>query len=340
MSDTRDMLVSDGVFLATGPDGFELPILDVTNPRFAMSEDKASIAALYEELHAHSRRFRFVPRFLLNLMLRSAAKKSRLMSAMFGSGGSYLDGISTYVMKLGADNLLPPFDTPMDRDFAAAPQTKFLRMRTQQIASLLAAGLTETLRDAPGRRLDLINIAGGPAIDSLNALLLLRKRRPDLRRRPIAVHVLDMENEGAAFGRNAFRRMQEVDAPLHGLDIDFNHIPYNWTDVLPLRDLMGRLIEQHSLIAASSEGGLFEYGDDEAIVANLEALRAGGRGASRVVGSVTRDDAERRNAIGTDRFKLVPRGLSKFAPLAARAGYAVGDTCSIVMSDQVELRAN
>ena len=92
------------------------------------------------------------------------------------------------------------------------------------------------------------------------------------------------------------------------------------------------------MIAASSEGALFEYGSDDAIVANLAALRAGGVGARLVAGSVTRDDETRRQMIAETQFKLIPRGIAGFAPLATRAGFAIAKVEPAWLSDQVLLR--
>jgi hypothetical protein len=91
-------------------------------------------------------------------------------------------------------------------------------------------------------------------------------------------------------------------------------------------------------VAASSEGALFEYGGDDAIVGNLEALRAAGAGAQLVAGSVTRNDAMRRRMIEETRIRLIPRGLAGFAPLAARAGFAIAEVEPAWLSDQVLLR--
>ena len=64
--------------------------------------------------------------------------------------------------------------------------------------------------------------------------------------------------------------------PLAGLDIVFDHRSYDWDEPAPLEALLRELGAAGAIVAASSEGGLFEYGSDAAIVANLEALRAGG----------------------------------------------------------------
>ena len=60
--------------------------------------------------------------------------------------------------------------------------------------------------------------------------------------------------------------------PLAGLDVAFQHHPYDWNDTAPLARLLAGLTARGAIIAASSEGGLFEYGTDDAVVANLTAL--------------------------------------------------------------------
>ena len=81
---------------------------------------------------------------------------------------------------------------------------------------------------------------------------------------------------------------------------------------------------------------MFEYGSDEAIVANLKALRAGG--ARLIAGSITNDDETRRRMITAIKFKLIPRGLKGFAPLAARACFTIARVETAQLSEQVLLR--
>jgi len=68
------------------------------------------------------------------------------------------------------------------------------------------------------------------------------------------------------------------------------------------------------------------------------ALRAGGSGARIVIGSVTRADGIRQRMIAQSGVRLVPRGLAGFAPLAARAGFAMVRSENAWLSDQVLLR--
>jgi hypothetical protein len=319
-------------------EGHDLPVIDVTDPRFAVPDDPAATRALYDAFIESERRRNFIPRFIMRAMLGRAAKQSRIVRALFASDAGYLDGITTYLMKLGADNLVPPYDSPMDRRLAASPHVTLLRLRMQQIARLLADGLVEHLAAAPGAPLHLINIGGGPALDSVNALILLRRERADLMQRPLLIHVLDSGTDGPFFGANAFAAMKADGRPLHGLDATWQRLDYDWNTPAPLARLVRDLTGAGSLVAASSEGALFEYGSDDAIVTNLVALRQDGAGARLVAGSVTRDDETRRRMMEETRFKLIPRGLAGFTPLATRAGFAIAKAEPAWLSDQVLLR--
>jgi hypothetical protein len=299
-------------------------------------DDAESLRALFAQAHNEQRRNSRMPPFIMRFMLRRAAKQSKLMNALFGEGDApFLDGISTYVMKLGAGNLPPPFDSPMDRRMASSAHLTLLRLRTQRVAHLLTDALAPALAAARAAPLALVDIAGGPAIDAMNALILLRQRDAALLARPVAIHVLDGDEAGPFFGNNALAALMRDGAPLAGLDIAFHSHRYDWNDTAPLAALLRALNASGAVIAASSEGGLFEYGSDDAIVANLEGLRAGQVGI--VAGSVTSSDERRRRLTTPTRFKVIPRGLEGFAPLAGRAGFRIARAESAELSHVVLL---
>jgi hypothetical protein len=100
--------------------------------------------------------------------------------------------------------------------------------------------------------------------------------------------------------------------------------------------LLAGLVARGAIIAASSEGGLFEYGTDDAVVANLTALARAG--VPIVAGSVTSSSEVRKRMIAQTRFRIFARGLEGFAPLAERSGYAIGESRTAVVSEQVLLR--
>jgi hypothetical protein len=221
---------------------------------------------------------------------------------------------------------VPPYDTPIDRRLAASPHIVLLRLRMQQVAHLVAQGIADDLAGAPAAApLCLINIGGGPALDSINALILLRRARPELLSRPIAIEVLDGSRDGAFFGANALAALQADPGPLAGLDIGMRHHDYDWDRPAALASLVEKLVSAGAIIAASTEGALLEYGSDQA-------------GVRLVAGSVTCADETRRRMIAQSRFKLVPRGLAGFAPLAAQAGFRIAEAESALLSDQLLLR--
>jgi hypothetical protein len=327
---------SSAVVFATTADGLRLPVVDVTHPAFAIADDAASLAAGHEAFLAWDRSNRRMPGFVTRLFMRLAARRSRLLQKLLASDSDYLDSITTYIFKIGPDYLPPGFDTPVDRKVAAAPHVTLVRLRMQQIARLLAEALVAPLAAAPDAPLRLVNIAGGPALDSINALIMLVRAHPTLMRRPIAIHVFDAQQAGPTFGARALAALTEPGGPLHGLHIRFQHHAYDWNDTAPLVRRLADLGASGAVIAASSEGGLFEYGTDDAIVANLGALAQAG--VPIVAGSVTSSSKMRRRMIAQTRFRMFARGLEGFAPLAKRGGYAIAESRPAIMSEQVLLR--
>jgi hypothetical protein len=329
---------STDVVWAKTAGGQELPVIDVTQPRFALADDADASAALRDAYVETERRRARTPRLLGWMMMTLAARQSRLLQALMNPRADYLDGLTTYIIKLGAENLPAPFNSKIDRRVAASPPVVAMRLRLQQCAQLLAEGLEAPLRHAVAAPLCLLNIAGGTAIDSLNALILLRRDAPELLARPIQILVLDIAANAPTFGANALAALTREGRALAGLNIAFRHEFHDWNQAAPLADIVQQAAAQGAIVAASSEGGLFEYGSDDAIVSNLAALRNGDHGAALVVGSVTSADTIRRDQIAGGRFKLVPRGVDGFAPLATRGGFALAKLKSTPISDQVLLQ--
>ena len=76
----------------------------------------------------------------------------------------------------------------LDRQIARALGPVSMRMRLQNVTAFMAEALGPALDSAPGAPLHLVNIAGGPAIDSLNALILVRQDWPSALSRPANPH--------------------------------------------------------------------------------------------------------------------------------------------------------
>jgi hypothetical protein len=326
-----------GVSYAVTDDGLELPVLDVTHPAFACELSASKQALMLERFLEEQRRFAQLPRWLQRALSRFFMRGSRIGRGLRRAEQSFLDGMTTYLFKLGPQNL-GSYAVAVDRKLLGSLPAVSVRLRAGDMAQLLADGLAPRLRGEPAQPLHLLNIGGGPATDSLNALIVLsRADQALLERRPITLSVLDRDPHGPAFGARSLSALQEAGGPLRDLSIRFEHIAYDWST--PGELLLPLLAAERAgaLVAVSSEGGLFEYGSDHEIAGNLQAIaQARGRGTF-VVGSVTRDDEAIRVLKLTSTTATRPRGLRVFSELAASAGWKLASSIARPFSDQVLL---
>jgi hypothetical protein len=328
-----------GVFYAATADGGELPIVDVTHPAFSVSlteeEQRARVTAFMKE----QEQFVKLPRLVRTPLMRLFLRGSLLGSAMQTAWTSYLSGMNTYLFKLGPENLSDPRVKPVDRKIAAALPGFAMRLRLCDMARLLADAARPLLAAASSERpLHLLNIAGGTAVDSLNALILLRREHPAvLEGRHVEITVLDLDTAGPGFGARALAKLVERTAPLAGLDARFSRVHYDWSNPTELVPVLEEARAAGAVTLASSEGGLFEYGSDAQILANLGTLRAGTGSEFVMVGSVTRADAPMQLLRSMSPVPTVPRGIAAFRALVERASFHVGRVIERPFSDHVVL---
>jgi hypothetical protein len=260
--------------------------------------------------------------------LMELPKRSILWRGTFESMGTYMSGMMTYLTRLGPRNLGDGYANEIDRAYAATIMPLSFRFRLRDVARQLAWALSPALAASPGRPVELLNIAGGAAIDSLNALLLLQRDRPgSLAGRAIRIHVLDVDEAGPRFGARAAEALRAPGAPLAGLDVALAHVPYDWSRPEALRPVLAGLAPG-AITAGSSEGGLFDYGSDEIIVGNLRVLHEAAPPDVTMVGSVIRDldtlDA-RLHVTTTMKGRPAVRwlGLAAFEKLARQAAWTI-----------------
>jgi hypothetical protein len=267
---------------------------------------------------------------LIALALRVFARRSRLLAGLQAANTGFLSGIPTYVLKLGPANLVPPYDGRIDREVVKSPLVAGMRIRLHQVAGLLADALAPRLAADPAAPLHLVEIAGGPSADALNALILLNAGGL-LGQRAVRITIYDIDSDGPAFAAAMLAALQA--GPLAGRDIAIAHVPGNWSDTAALARLLAD-IPPAAILAATSEGGLFEYGSDTDISGCLEAL------APRVpivTGSVTRNDRLNQLIRRHSGARVVMRGLERFAAIVAPTGYAIARSRPSPLSDQVLL---
>jgi hypothetical protein len=306
-------------------DGVELAVVDVTHPAFEVKIGDAELADAVDRFVRECKRREKLPDFLHRWGMRFFLRRSVLAGGLQVVNGGFLRGLDTYLFKLGSENLGAGWADPVDLKIAASLPALAMRLRLQDMATFAADGLAAALAGSAEQPLHLLSIAGGPAMDSLNTLLLLRKRDPGwLRGREVFIHVLDLESAAPDFGRRALAALQADGAPLGGLKIEYHFTAYNWGDVKTLRELLAGLGTGTGVFAACSEGGLFEYGSDEEIVANLETLHAGTPADTLVAGTIGRTEGPALHLRrGLNPSAARPRSLESFRALARRGGWGV-----------------
>jgi hypothetical protein len=324
--------VNTRILYAAHDGGIDLAVVDITNPAFSVVVTDDEIAAM-----ADRHIVELAQQKAMASVIQEALQQSQIGRSLQAASGSYLAGMPTYVLKLGPENLGAAETNPIDRHIAASFPALALRIRLQDMARLLADGLAGMGPD-PQRQVRLINIAGGPASDSWNALILLQAERPEmLDGREILIAVLDLDEAGPAFGRRAVLALRAPGAPLTGLDIAVRHVPYAWSETDRMRDILRELNTREATCAISSEGGLFEYGSDAEVVANLTVIDAETGADAIVVGSVTRESELMRASQSVHRILLQPRTMDRFQTLAAEAGWAVKRAIERPLSYHVSL---
>jgi hypothetical protein len=326
-----------GICYAVAPNGVELPVVDVTHPAFALNIDETEQRLLIKKFLRDGVPMSRLPVPLRRLLLRFFLRGSILASGIQKAQGGFMSGMHTYLLKLGPEMLGSAHANPVDRKIAAALPALGVRLRLQDMTLLMSESLLPHLRADPRRPVVFLNIAGGPAIDSLNALIVLYKRHPGtLADRRISIVVLDMDDEGPKFGKAALAALSGEDGPLHDMQVGFQHRPYDWERADELETPLKQAQSEDALAICSSEGGLFEYGADEQIVANLKMLRTYSCVVA-VVGSVTRADEPTYRLMQTGGAATHPRGLAVFRELVSKADWQISRAIERPFSDQVVL---
>jgi len=279
-----------GLSYALMANGIELPVLDVTHPLWLSSVDEKKLAGYLKEAEKEGEKraesFNKIPAFIKRFFIKHSFIMADLLSEK--KDDSFLSGLSTLLLKMGPDIIPGGRKWFFDRLSSKGIGGMVLRMRLKEVAGCQAEMLIPELKNSPGKDLCFINIAGGTSCDSVNALLLILKKDPDLLiNRKIEINVLDIDSAGPDFAERCIKALKTGNGKFAGLDIAFRYIHYSWEHTADLIKLLGERINW--LKVCSSEGGLFEYCEDEIIIRNLLALQENSSADMIVTGSVMRD---------------------------------------------------
>jgi hypothetical protein len=319
-----------GISYALTDQGIELPVIDITHPAFKLTITPEEMREVCKHSLDIAKVFNAFPQFFQQMLTRMLRKRSAILGGGFlqGSQNTYLGGINSFIAKLGSENIGGGRKRIVDREIAKGISCVAMRIRLRDFANLQADVLIPRLQNRPSANVHFINIAGGTAIDSLNTVILLHKKHPEfVRSRAIIITVLDGDDIGPNFGKRCMQALQEKGAPLDGLDMKFEHLRQDWSETAALAKLLEQSKAAGDIVIGSSEGGLFEYGSDEDIMANLQVLHQGTRDDAVVAGDIIRDleTVDPSIPILRNAFNLQYRflGLQKLKSLAQRAGWTI-----------------
>jgi hypothetical protein len=329
-----------GICYAFSEDGLELPVIDITQPAFFVTRPgEEELSALMQKAAAEQEKFNRLPAFVRNAFLLLFSRRSVIMRGIRASSGTFLSGMNTYLMKLGPDNLGAGYAGKTDKAIASSMPALSVRLRLQAVARMLADGIAPVLASRPQEPVHFINLAGGPCLDSLNALILLRREKPGLLDgRRITIYALDLEMSGPEFGKRALEALRGPGSPLQGVAVTLEYVPYDWSEPQRLRDFLAARELKNTVVAASSEGGLFDYGTDLQVSGNLQALHAGIPPDAPLIGSITPDQGLGKIFNATSGARTVPRALADFAALVRESGWVVAENLELPLNQVLGLR--
>lgn len=311
-----------GVCYAITSNGTELPVVDVSHPSFALSLAESDVAALWEQYRIWTEAWNRKPRFIQRLLFALAKRKSVILQGVAEGEGGVLSGLNTYLMKLGPGHMDPSFSKRLDPKVARGVPIIDIRLRLQNMANLIAEALELAITNDDRRHIRLINIAGGPAMDSINAIILLKQHnRVNLKNRRINIQVLDQDINGPIFGARAFEALSSEGGPINGFDTTFTATTYDWRRTGELAVQLEGISD--CIAAGSSEGGLFSYGSDEEILENLEMLRRLTSPEFTLSGSMSVASTSGKNERSFTRFATRSFVPGQFEALVAKASWRI-----------------
>lgn len=260
--------------------------MDITHPLFETSIDLKSLADQRSQSAATAA--------LIKTMTEAQRKMITANSYIWGthfSGGnsaSCLSGMATYMLKLGPGLIGGGEERKADLRATMGVSGIAARMRLRDLCQLQTEALSPVLKAHPGRRLCLINVAGGAASDTFNTIRLIRRRDPALiQSRRIEIHLLETDTIGPHFAERSMAALREAGGDFEALDLDFRFHHASWADGDAWNEILGD--RNRDIVLASSEGGLFEYGRDEDILAALGFLAASPSISTMIAGSCLLD---------------------------------------------------
>jgi len=310
-----------GISYVIARNGLELPVIDITHPSFKVNPDEKELKELEQKLINDGEKSRKIPPLLRKIIVFFLLRRSYLGRGIMSSANTFTTGMTIYLLKLGAENL-GSYATFMDKNIAGGLAGLGIRMRLQDMANLLAEGLKPLLIKKPSLPLHFINIGGGPSMDTLNTLILLNKEVPVNLKREIKIHLLDLDTDGSDFAMNSLKALQSTGGALEGLKADMVIRKHDWNNFVKLESYLIENLPDNSVVAVSSEGGIFDYCTDEVLFSIMRSIYKGTPEDVFMAGTLSiRDNISRRYNMFPS--SSIERDFNEFSEAISKQGWKV-----------------
>jgi hypothetical protein len=141
--------------------------------------------------------------------------------------------------------------------------------------------------------------------------------------RKIKIYVLDLENAAPTFASRALDALKTPGAPLNGLKITMEYVSYNWQETAFLEEYLKSLNLSQSAVVVMAEGGLFDYGKTEEIIANLEVLYYLTPLETVLAGTITPPQRAEEGFARIGGSRTIARTLEEFRDLSIKTGWTI-----------------
>ena len=212
----NEELKKEKILYAYLHESMNLPIIDVENPAFNLSSDELKNTEYKVKK----------PNIIQKILFRFIGRKSILAKIISSSNSTYVSGIGTYMLKIGAENLDKEYFNDIDKSIASSLPCLSARLRLQECSYLIYESIEELLRNNK-RNLYLLNIAGGVAFDSINSLMIMKRKNPELLSQiKTKILVLDITDEGIDFAKKSITVLSDNNQIFNDMDLKIEYRKY------------------------------------------------------------------------------------------------------------------
>jgi hypothetical protein len=237
-------------------DGTNLPVLDISDEKFTKYSNYETFLDLDRKMDNRGESIEHEPVIIKKFIKRLA-----------NTGNDSLSGLTTLFLKLGPELLsgcnVPYFTKWLSKQFISYA----LRIRLLKLCEMQIKYIQDIVLENPEKNICVINVGGGPSVDSVNVVKMLVDNNPNIFiDRSLEIAIFDRDLLGPEYAKKSFIELVGCD----NKKVTLKTVYYDWSKIDVLKEYLNA--NHDKIIIYVSEGGIFEYGTKEEIIENLNEL--------------------------------------------------------------------